>query len=155
MPRYRVCKTFEVESGHMLSKHAGRCRFPHGHTRRVEVVLSRDALDKNDMVCDFKALKRIMEACLDQFDHAMAINSNDPLLPSLLKRESRVVIFHDCDPTTEVIAKFVFDAIQSYIDPSLNTKTANPDEQLPLPQGIALERVRVWETSTSWGEYGL
>ena len=54
---YRVCKVFEVESGHMLSKHPDRCRFPHGHSRRVEVVVAADELDSHDMVCDFKALK--------------------------------------------------------------------------------------------------
>ena len=43
--RYRICKSFEIESGHMLSKHPGRCRFPHGHSRRVDVVLSAEDLD--------------------------------------------------------------------------------------------------------------
>ena len=54
---YRICKTFEVENGHMLSKHPDKCRFPHGHTRKIELVLEADALDGNDMVCDFKAVK--------------------------------------------------------------------------------------------------
>ncbi len=56
---YRICKTFEVESGHLLSKHPGKCRFPHGHSRRIEVVLAADTLDERDMVCDFKALKQL------------------------------------------------------------------------------------------------
>ena len=35
---YRICKTLEIENGHMLSKHPDKCRFPHGHTRKVELV---------------------------------------------------------------------------------------------------------------------
>src|SRR5947209_8102903 len=33
---FRICKTIEIENGHMLSKHPDKCRFPHGHSRRVE-----------------------------------------------------------------------------------------------------------------------
>ena len=59
---FRICKTFEIESGHMLSKHGGKCRFPHGHSRRIEVVLVADQLNAADMVCDFKALKMASRA---------------------------------------------------------------------------------------------
>ena len=54
---YQVCKTFEFESGHLLSKSRDRCRNPHGHSRRVEVVLAAEKLDPNDMVCNFKRIK--------------------------------------------------------------------------------------------------
>ncbi|RFC52406.1 MAG: 6-pyruvoyl tetrahydropterin synthase [Verrucomicrobia bacterium] len=33
---FRICKTIEIENGHMLSKHSDKCQFPHGHTRKVE-----------------------------------------------------------------------------------------------------------------------
>jgi 6-pyruvoyltetrahydropterin/6-carboxytetrahydropterin synthase len=65
----------------MLSKHPEKCRFPHGHTRRIEVVVSAQKLNKNEMVVDFKALKNAVEPFVEMFDHSMAINSNDPLLP--------------------------------------------------------------------------
>ena len=50
---YRICKSIELESGHLLSKHPGNCKFPHGHTRSVEMVFRADTLDANDMVVDF------------------------------------------------------------------------------------------------------
>ncbi|MEO1511971.1 MAG: 6-carboxytetrahydropterin synthase, partial [Planctomycetota bacterium] len=81
--RYTVCKSFEVESGHMLSKHPGRCRYPHGHSRRVDVVISSEVLDENDMVCDFKAVKLAVGAFVDRFDHALVVNSEDPELVRL------------------------------------------------------------------------
>ena len=40
---FRIGKSFVIESGHLLSKHPGKCRFPHGHSRRVEVVLAAAA----------------------------------------------------------------------------------------------------------------
>ena len=38
---YRICKSIELESGHLLSKHPGNCKFPHGHTRSVEMTVMR------------------------------------------------------------------------------------------------------------------
>ncbi|HRN24534.1 MAG TPA: 6-carboxytetrahydropterin synthase, partial [Akkermansia muciniphila] len=68
---YRICKSIELESGHLLSKHPGNCKFPHGHTRSVEMVFRAETLDANDMVLDFKAIKQMMGDFLQQFDHGM------------------------------------------------------------------------------------
>ncbi len=75
---YRICRIFEIENGHMLSKHPDKCRFPHGHSRRVECVLEAPDLDEREMVCDFKVLKLVLSDYLDQYDHAMCMNTDDP-----------------------------------------------------------------------------
>ena len=152
--RYRVCKAFEIESGHMLSKHPSRCRYPHGHSRRVEVVVSSEALDGHDMVCDFKAIKLTIEAYLDRLDHAMLINRADPALPAL--RESGVgerLIELDEDPTTEVLARLIYEHVGARMM-SPEPVTDRGEVEYRFPPGIRLERVRVSETSTSWAEYG-
>lgn len=151
---YRVCKSFEVESGHMLSKHPGRCRFPHGHSRRVDLVLSCETLDERDMVCDFKAVKLAVGAFLDTFDHAMAVNSQDPNLAALREADQRVVVFDGVDPTTEVMARRIYDHLASAIASGGRYVDEAGDEFRLRPQ-VRLERVRVTETSTSWAEYGL
>ena len=108
---YRVCKSFEVQSGHMLSRHPSLCRFPHGHSRRIDVVLVGESLDDSDMLCDFKAVKLAVRDFVRRFDHALAINSEDPLLPSLSSVRERLVVFENQDPTTEAMAKMIFDFI--------------------------------------------
>ncbi|TVQ59491.1 MAG: 6-carboxytetrahydropterin synthase [Phycisphaerales bacterium] len=151
---HRICKAFEVESGHMLSKHPGACRHPHGHSRRIEVVLASDALDDHDMVCDFKAVKLALRDFVDRFDHAMAINSADPLLPTIRETTKRIVLFEGMDPTTEAMAKMIFDHLASEIA----RRAAYTDEHgatFAFPEGLRLERVRVSETPTSWAEYGI
>lgn len=137
----------------MLSKHPGRCRFPHGHSRRVEIVLSSHTLDAADMVCDFKAVKIAVAECLDDFDHAMAINSTDQLRPVMEQSGQRLVIFENQDPTTEVLARYVYTHVETIIR---NTDTVRNGQGLEyrFPPGLSLDRVRVWETSTSWAEYG-
>jgi len=147
---YRICKTFEIESGHLLSKHPEKCRFPHGHSRRVEVVLAADALDANDMVCDFRTIKRALAAFLESWDHAFCINTSDPQYAFYRATYGdRVIPFDHADPTSEVMARAVFDELKR----RLAGPAENPSRPGALPSGVRIERVRVTETSTSWAEY--
>jgi 6-pyruvoyltetrahydropterin/6-carboxytetrahydropterin synthase len=147
---YRIAKTLTFESGHLLTKHRGRCRFPHGHSRTVEVELAADQLDGNDMVCDFKALKRVLEAFLDDWDHAICLNTSDPGFEFFQRTYGeRVVPFTATDPTSEVMARTIFDALQR----ALVDQRRTPETEYPIPDGVCLERVRVTETATSWAEY--
>jgi len=161
--KYRICKSFEVESGHMLSRHPGRCRLPHGHSRRIDLVLSSETLDAHDMVCDFKALKLSVAAFIDAFDHALAVNSEDPEAVRL--RDSglagRLIEFDGEDPTTEVMARRIFEHVAGVLaraggdDPGAGVYRDENGHAFELRPGVTLERVRVTETSSSWAEYGV
>lgn len=149
---YRVCKSFEIESGHMLSKHPGLCRFPHGHSRRVDVVLVAEALDSQDMVCDFKTLKLALAPFLARFDHAMLVNSADPMAAALAPVKERVIALEGVDPTTEVLAERIY----RFLETELRAGRTYRDEQgleYRFGRGVRIERVRVTETSSSWAEF--
>ena len=148
---YRICKTIEIESGHMLSKSQDNCKYPHGHSRQVELILESDKLDQNDMVCDFSVLKIALKGFLDSFDHAMCINTKDPMYKTFQKTYGeRLIAFDNTDPTTEVIAKMIFDKVQD----SLSQYAKQKNQPYPLAKKVRLVRVRVWETSRCWAEYG-
>ena len=149
---YRICKAFTIETGHMLSKHPERCKYPHGHTRRVELVISAPHLDDNDMVCDFKWIKLAMADFLDQFDHAMCVNVDDPIRERLGSAGDRVVIFEEGDPTTELMAKKIFDHLNEQIR-SNRSFQSKMGVTYNIGQHVRVERVRVGETPTSWAEY--
>ncbi len=147
---YRIAKTLTFESGHILTKHKGRCRFPHGHSRTVEVVVAADQLDANDMVCDFKAVKRVLEDFLDRWDHALCLNTADPGFEFLQRTyRERIVAFANTDPTSEVMARTIFETLQQ----ALREQSGRSDAEYPIPPSVRLERVRVSETATSWAEY--
>jgi 6-pyruvoyltetrahydropterin/6-carboxytetrahydropterin synthase len=155
VPRYRICKSFTVESGHMLSKHPERCRFPHGHTRRIEVVVSSERLDANDMVLDFKVLRLALEDHIERYDHSMALNGDDPILKEMERiYPGSTIAFDGIDPTTEAIAKEIFDYTAKILREGFEA-TANSGVTYRIPAGATrVERIRVWETPTSWAEYG-
>jgi len=135
---FRIAKSFTVESGHLLTKHPGGCRFPHGHSRTIEVVVISDTLNANDMVCDFKALKAAAANAVERFDHAFALNTADPKFEELRAAYGEhIVAFVDTDPTTEVLAREIFSAVKANL----------------VSAPVRLEKIRVTETATSWAEY--
>lgn len=149
---FRIARRFEIQSGHRLSRHAGKCSFPHGHTRVVEVMVTADSLDENAMVCDYKALKTIVDGVLEQFDHAMLLAADDPLKEQFAPFAQRVVLLEE-DPTTEVLARHLFGAIRKAFLPGMAV-TASTGAVFKVPEGVKVESVKVWETSDSWAEYG-
>lgn len=146
---FRICKSIELESGHLLSKHPGQCKFPHGHTRSVELVFAADSLDANDMVMDFKLIKEMLGSFLERFDHALCMNTDDANY-EIFRRSygERIIPFEHQDPTSEAMAYTVFcyaqKALQRAVEGAFSFKARDC---------VRLERVRVWETSSSWAEY--
>lgn len=148
---YRICKQIVVESGHMLSKHPDKCQFPHGHTRRVEFTLEADELDDRDMVCDFKVISTAVHDLIQSYDHSMCMNTDDPKYEEFKEAYGdRVIGFKGTDPTTEVIAKTIYDACEA----RLVLHSQQKETLYPLSEKVRLVRVRVWETESSWAEYG-
>ncbi len=150
---YRLGVTFMVENGHILSKHAGNCHFPHGHSRKIEVIVAANALDKNDMVCDFEALETLVWSYIQQFDHAICVNTDEKLAPALKELyPQRLVLYDQTDPTTEVMAAQIFRHIQSQLAATREIKNPRTGLTFMLPATVKLDRVRVWETVTNWAE---
>ena len=143
---YQICKTIEIENGHMLSKREDNCRFPHGHSRRIEIVVRSDATDAGGMVCDFKVLKKSVAEYFKKFDHALCMNTSDPMYASLKQAYGEHIVgFEATEPTSEILAYTFFRAVDEII--------SSPD--FPKAPGAKLVRLRVQETATSWAEYGL
>ena len=116
-------------------------------------MVAADSLDENDMVCDFKALKLALAEFIDRLDHALAVNSDDPMARGLGEVPgSRIVVFEGTDPTTEVLAKSIYDYLRARI--AAGEEYVEDGSGYLLRRDLRVERVRVGETSSSWAEYG-
>lgn len=147
---YRICKSLEIENGHMLSKHPDKCRFPHGHSRKVEFVIEADELDANEMVCDFKIIREAIGDWLDSLDHALCMNTADSAYEDFKSRYGeRVIGFENQDPTTELMARAIFDHTRT----ALEAYAKQSATRYHLRSEVRLVKVRLWETSSSWAEY--
>lgn len=147
---YRICKMIEVENGHLLSKHPDKCRFPHGHTRKVELVFEADTLDEREMVFDFKLIGRMIGDFLETYDHALCMNTEDPKFAFFKEAYGdRIIGFDGEDPTTEVMARTIFEHAQSALQQHVHSQ----DSEYPVRPEVKINRIRVWETTSSWAEY--
>jgi 6-pyruvoyltetrahydropterin/6-carboxytetrahydropterin synthase len=117
---YKIKVQSHFSSAHNLKGYKGKCEELHGHNWRVEIVVISEDLDDTGMVMDFKALKDLLRETLGGLDH---------------KYLNDVSYFKDVNPTSENIAKYIYEDI-------LRKK---PD--------LKLAEVTVYETDTSSATY--
>ena len=131
---YSVTKSIDFCYGHRLLDYDGICKHPHGHNGQVEIEVRKNGLDKRNMVCDFSDIKRIVKTWIDDaFDHKMLLRRDDPLV-KILQDLGEPVFICDSNPTAEHIARLIY--------------------QHAAGQGLPVTRVKMWETPTSFAEYG-
>ena len=95
---YKVSILADFSSAHMLRGYKGKCENLHGHNWKVEVFVYSKKLDKLGMVIDFKDLKKAVYSVLEELDHK---NLND------------LKYFKKVNPTSENIAEYIYDRVQS------------------------------------------
>ena len=115
---YEVKVLSEFSAAHHLREYRGKCEELHGHNWKVEAVVSSATLDKAGMLIDFKELKKSLNEILADLDH---------------KDLNNIDYFKKQNPTSEIIAKYIFDNLSKNI--------------------AGLKRVSVWETDRSCATY--
>ena len=131
---YSVTKRIDFCYGHRLLDYDGICKHPHGHNAVAEIEVRTGQLDTRNMVCDFSDIKRQVKGWIDkELDHRMVLRHDDPLVEPL-QRLGEPVYLLDSNPTVERIARLIFDHASQL--------------------GFPVVRVKVWETPTSFAEYG-
>jgi 6-pyruvoyl-tetrahydropterin synthase len=92
--------------GHRLPNYDGICSSAHGHNFTIVATVREEA----DEFIDFKKLDGILGELLEDFDHAMVLYVNDPLLALLQSLKMRTVAL-TVEPTTEAIAQYFFNEL--------------------------------------------
>jgi len=132
-----VTKTVRFDAAHVLTNHKGLCKNLHGHTYRVDVSVSGEEGGTDDMVIDFKDLKRIAtEVICDRFDHAFIYSTaseGEREIASVVEKHGMRTVAIPFRSTAENLARLFFDEL--------------------LPRIPGLSSVRVWETADSCAEY--
>lgn len=106
-----IRKLFKFEGAHVVRNcSSNRCKYSiHGHSYKIEVLLSADALDKGHMVYDFGLLKGVVKTLIDSFDHATTIWSKDnqDYLEMVMEHSDRWVEI-PVSPSAEQYARLFF-----------------------------------------------
>jgi len=136
--KFVVTKRFTIPVGHRLSKHMGRCQNWHGHNFDIMVSVSSNELNDNDMVIDFSDLKSVAMSVLDEWDHCLLVNKNDPIAKHPEFRDEFRIIAFNFDPTAERMARVLFSSISYRLKERYNAN---------------LEKITVYENENSHVTY--
>jgi len=105
---YELNKDFQFAAAHFVpAEEAGKCRRLHGHTYFANVTIAGDELDTAGFLVNFSIIKQLIH---DRFDHTLL---NDD-------KESFSDVQPDRFPTTEVVARTIYEIVQRYLDGTVN-----------------------------------
>lgn len=103
-----ITKRLEIDVGHRLMKHEGKCRYAHGHHYAFELTVGAETLDEVGRIIDFSVLKEKVGGWLDKYwDHGFIAQRGDPIIDWLLENKQKVQIL-DTPPTIENLVEVVF-----------------------------------------------
>lgn len=137
----RIGKQFKFEAAHRLPEHDGKCARQHGHSyllwvevegeTQVGMEFKESTIPKRGMVADFTKIKEVVNgSVIDLVDHQ---NLNEVVVRvwgCKVSPERYNVT------TAEILCWLFASAIVGR-----------------LPEGVGLERVRLYETATSYAEW--
>ena len=125
-----VTKTVRFDAAHILTNHAGLCN-------RVDVSVAAPDGNLDDMVIDFKDLKKIAsETVCDVFDHAFIYNTESPgecEIAAVVEKNGMRTVALPFRSTAENLARHFYGEL--------------------LPKIPGLVAVKVWETADSCAEF--
>jgi 6-pyruvoyltetrahydropterin/6-carboxytetrahydropterin synthase len=155
---YEIAKEFNFCYGHRVWSQAlnkeyaltsqSKCRFLHGHEGKVVVFLRSEQL-QGGMVTDFNHLNWLKQFIDENIDHKFIIDQHDPAYKymvnilnfendeQLAKEYTESFYIVDFIPTSENLARWMFDLIQEKMQ----------------PLGIVVSGIEWWETSKSKSTY--
>ncbi|OGV36799.1 MAG: 6-carboxytetrahydropterin synthase QueD [Lentisphaerae bacterium GWF2_45_14] len=98
---YEIDIEREFSAAHFLRGYQGNCSSLHGHNWKVQVFVKAARLDKIGIALDFRKLKKELDTVLLEFDHSHL---------------SELELFKDSNPTSEMIAKVIYEKLKPLID---------------------------------------
>ncbi|KGQ63199.1 6-carboxy-5,6,7,8-tetrahydropterin synthase [Gallibacterium anatis 7990] len=138
----KVAKEFSFDMAHLLDGHDGKCQNLHGHTYKLQVIVSGETENsgaKKGMVIDFSDLKKVVnDLIISPMDHAFIYDQSserETKIAQLLQQLNSKTFALPVRSTAENLAQFIFQRLKENV-------------------GFHLHSVRLWETPTSFAEYG-
>lgn len=149
-----ITRRYEIDMGHCLPDHEGKCYRPHGHRYVIEATCAstmQSSGPESGMVLDFGRLKGLMAHVLDGYDHRFIMSTDDPRADAVAKAFSGddttfpngddSIIIVSFPPTVEHLAR-VWAAM---LDLSIEQATG----------ARMLRQLRVYETPNCWADHVL
>jgi 6-pyruvoyltetrahydropterin/6-carboxytetrahydropterin synthase len=87
----------DFSAAHNLRNYEGKCEKLHGHNWIVEATFRYEGVDKDGLAIDFRIAKTALKDSIEELDHSYL---------------NELGFFKKINPTSESIAKFIFDSLK-------------------------------------------
>jgi len=114
--------TSHFSAAHQLKMVAKKCENLHGHNWKIEVQITGEKLNHAGVLIDFGEIKMHISKIMEKLDHKFL---ND------------LECFHDGNPSSENIAKYISEELQAAINDS----------------SVQVSRVTAWESDDACASY--
>jgi 6-pyruvoyltetrahydropterin/6-carboxytetrahydropterin synthase len=125
MARMKIVKEFTFDAAHWLPQYPGPCGKLHGHSWRVQIGAAGPINPETGMIMDFSILKQVIQNLFSALDHS-CLNACE------LKDFPKEM------PTAENMVKWFTNKLHIGL----------------LEHNVSLVLIRLWETPTSYCEWG-
>jgi 6-pyruvoyltetrahydropterin/6-carboxytetrahydropterin synthase len=119
---YELSVEVGFAAAHQLRGYKGKCENLHGHNWRVQVSVTAERLNEIDIAIDFHDLRKLAAEIVAPLDHAFL---------------NEVFPFTEKNPSSENIAKWIFDSLKKKINNG----------------NLRMAAVTVWESETASASY--
>lgn len=115
MSKIQAVRTQDIDCGHRVVGHGGKCKHIHGHRYEISFTVQAksncDPLDSLGMVIDFSVIKsHLCQWVLDNWDHHLLLWEKDPWSRQLIAVDDTVVLV-PFNPTAENIAMHLVEIV--------------------------------------------
>lgn len=141
-----IRKLFKFENAHVVRNcSTRRCALSlHGHSYRVELLLTAARLDNAGMILDFGLLKGAIKELIDSWDHAACFwDRDDPEYIAFIKRHSERWVSMPVNPSAEQFSRVFFVMVDAAL---VATEFGNGEG------GVSLDSVIVRETDSGYAQ---
>jgi 6-pyruvoyltetrahydropterin/6-carboxytetrahydropterin synthase len=97
---YTLTVETKFASAHQLREYKGKCENLHGHSWKVQVVVTAQSLNRLGLAMDFTDLKRLTNEIVNSLDH-VCLNDLPP--------------FADINPSSENISRWIFESLKNKV----------------------------------------
>ena len=97
---YTLTVETKFASAHQLREYKGKCENLHGHSWKVQVVVTAQSLNRLGLAMDFTDLKRLTNEIVNSLDH-VCLNDLPP--------------FADINPSSENISRWIIESLKNKV----------------------------------------
>lgn len=131
-----ITKIFHFEAAHRISNYGGPCQNIHGHSYQLHVSLSGSQTGQDDMLIDFKTLKRIVqENIIQPLDHVLLLKKNEKNLKDFEGTDTPI-FWMDDEPTAEQLILWISRKLSPFV-----------------PENVFIRNLRLYETESSYVDW--